>query len=310
MKILVTGGAGYIGSTLIPKLLVKGHEVTAIDNFMYKQTPLLECCHDDNFNLIRGDVRDSQLIDEEMKKADVIIPLACLVGAPLCNSRPDESKHINYKVIAEMYDKKSNDQMMIYPCTNSGYGIGQDGIFCDENSPLKPISQYGIDKVAAETHLLDGGEAITFRFATVFGPAPRMRLDLLVNDFVYRAFYDRSIVLFESHFKRNYLNIHDATEVFIHAMDNYSSMKGLPYNVGLSDANLNKRELCEKIKEYIPSFQIIESEIGQDPDKRNYIVSNERIEATGFKPRISIDDGIKALIKSYEVIKRNEYANF
>lgn len=309
MKILVTGGAGYIGSLLVPKLLSLGHHVSVIDNLMYNQTPLLDCCADPSFEFIRGDVRQETLLKPLVQKADVIIPLACMVGAPLCDREPWAAQFINSDVIRNMYNWKSKDQMMIYPCTNSGYGVGQDGIHCDENTPLNPISTYGKVKVEAEKHLLDGGNAITFRLATVFGSSPRMRLDLLVNDFVYRAYNDGFIVLFEHNFKRNYLHVRDAVNAFIHAIEHYDRMKGLPYNVGLSDANLSKLELCEQIQKHISKFRVMISDIGEDPDKRNYIISNQRIEATGFKPQHSLDSGIIELKKTYAILKRNQFAN-
>ncbi|MCR9203898.1 MAG: NAD(P)-dependent oxidoreductase [Halobacteriovoraceae bacterium] len=309
MKVLVTGGAGYIGSLLVPTLISNGHEVTVIDNLMYKQAPLLECMADKKFNFIRGDVRDQSLLKKEVPKADAILGLACIVGAPLCDRDPLGAQMINADAIKNIYDLKAKDQIMVYPCTNSGYGIGQEGIYCDENTPLNPVSIYGKTKVEAESYILNGGEAATLRFATLFGTAPRMRLDLLVNDFTYRAFYDRFIVLFESHFKRNYLHIRDAVKSFTHVMENYDKMKGQPYNVGLSDTNISKMELCERIKKYLPDFHIVESEIGKDPDKRNYIISNEKIESTGFKTEYSLDDGIQELIKSFGIIKREQFAN-
>jgi nucleoside-diphosphate-sugar epimerase len=309
MKILVTGGAGYIGSTLVPMLLAQNHQVTVIDSFMFGQTPLAECCGNPNFNIFRGDVRDKNLIKEQVGKADVIIPLACLVGAPLCAQDPDGAKAINTDAIKYMYDIKSKNQMIMYPCTNSGYGIGQDGIHCDEKSPLNPISLYGKVKVETEKYLLDGGHAVCFRFATVFGMSPRMRLDLLVNDFTYRAMYDRFLVLFEGHFKRNYLHVKDAARVFVHTMENYGKMEGQTYNVGLSTANISKAELCEIIKKYVPQVTIINSQVGEDLDKRNYIVSNEKIEATGYQPKFSLDDGIQELVKGLQIFKRDQFAN-
>ena len=309
MKVLVTGGAGYLGSTLVPKLLKAGNHVTVVDNFMYKQNSLLECCQDPNFEIIKGDVRHESLMKPLVEKSDVIIPLACLVGAPLCDQDPWAAQSVNSDVIRDMYNWKSKNQMMIYPCTNSGYGIGQEGIECDEESPLRPVSLYGKVKVEAESHLLDGGEAVTFRLATVFGSSPRMRLDLLVNDFVYRAIYDRFIVLFEHNFKRNYLHVQDATDAFMHAIGNYDSMKGQPYNVGLSEANLSKLELCEVIQKHLPKFRIMISDIGEDPDKRNYIVSNARIEKTGFKATHGLDQGIGELIKTFTILKRDQFAN-
>jgi nucleoside-diphosphate-sugar epimerase len=204
---------------------------------------------------------------------------------------------------------RSKEQKLLLPITNSGYGIGEKGKFCTEDTPLRPISLYARTKVEAEKVVLESGDAITFRLATVFGTAPRMRTDLLVNDFVYRAVFDRVVVLFEPHFKRNYIHIRDVARVFKHGIENYERMKGLPYNVGLSDANLSKLELCGKIKQHIPGFVFVESNVGEDPDKRDYIVSNERIEGTGWRPKYSLDDGIKELIKAYKIIKNNQYAN-
>jgi nucleoside-diphosphate-sugar epimerase len=309
MNILITGGAGYIGSTLIPMLLDRGYEVTCVDTFMYRQSPLLDQCHRPNFHIIKGDARDFNILRPLIKKADLIIPLACLTGAPICKNDPLAATSINRDAILELLKHKSKDQMLIYPCTNSGYGIGIDGIFCDETSPLNPISLYGKLKVEAETALLDSGHCLTFRFATVFGSSPRMRLDLLVNDFVYRAIFDRTIVLFEAHFKRNYLHIRDAARVFIHALDNYQDMVGEAYNVGLSDANLSKEELCNRIQSQIPNFKYLIAEIGEDIDKRNYIISNDKVEATGFKPKYSLDHGITELQKTFNIIKRMEYGN-
>ncbi|WP_127717822.1 NAD(P)-dependent oxidoreductase [Halobacteriovorax sp. HLS] len=309
MKVLVTGGAGYIGSTLVPMLLDEGHQVTVIDNFMFKQNPLLDQCHKDNLTIINGDVRNEELMLSLIPGHDVLIPLACLVGAPLCNKDPMAAKAVNTDAIKFLYDNKSDNQMLIYPCTNSGYGIGEADIFCDESSPLKPISLYGKLKVETESYLLTKGEAVCFRFATVFGSSPRMRLDLLVNDFTYKAINDGYIILFESHFKRNYLHVRDAAKAFIHTINNYNQMKGNTYNVGLSTANLSKKELCDEIKKFVPNFMVSESEIGKDPDQRNYIVSNEKIEATGYKTDYSLQDGIKELQKAFSIIKRTEYAN-
>lgn len=309
MKILVTGGAGYIGSTLVPMLLAEGHQVTVVDNFMFKQTSLAECCINPNFEVIRGDTRDKKLMRDLVAKADAIFPLACLVGAPLCAKEPEVAQAVNSDAVKFLADIKSKDQILIYPCTNSGYGIGQEGLFCDESSALNPISQYGKVKVEAETYLLEKGNAACFRFATVFGMSPRMRLDLLVNDFTYRAINDRFIVLFEGHFKRNYLHVRDAANAFIHTMNNYSRMEGQTYNVGLSSANLSKAELCQVIQKYIPGVTVIDSEIGEDLDKRNYIVSNEKIEATGYRPKYSLDDGIKELKKGFQIFKRDQFAN-
>ena len=309
MKILVTGAAGYIGSILVPALLNHGHDVVALDNFMYHQTSLLDCCHDEKLTIIRGDSRDKELLAENIKSADAIFPLACLTGAPLCNKNPEDARNTNLEAIKTLIDHKSRDQIIIFPTTNSGYGIGEKGAYCTEESPLRPVSLYGQLKVEAEKYVLEAGNAITLRLATAFGVSPRIRLDLLVNDFTYRAVNDRFIVLFEAHFKRNYIHVRDIAGAFIHCLDNFKHMKEQPYNVGLSDANLSKWELCEEIKKQVPDFYFVEAEIGEDPDKRDYIVSNAKIEATGFKPEVSLQAGIKELIKGYRIIRGNIYSN-
>jgi len=309
IKILVTGSAGYIGSVLVPMLVERDYKVTVIDNFMYKQTSLLEICHKKNFTVINGDARDKKLISKHMKGADYIIPLACMVGAPACDRNPVAAKTINYDAIKMILELRNKNQRIIFPTTNSGYGIGQKGIYCTEKTPLKPISLYGRLKVDIEKEILKAKNSITLRLATVFGTSPRMRLDLMVNDFVYRAVNDRFVILFESHFKRNYIHIRDVVKAFIHCMDNFEKMKNEPYNVGLSGANLSKWELCEEIKKHVKDFYFIEAKVGKDPDKRDYIVSNEKIESTGFKPDYSLDQGIEELIKGYQIINKNYYCN-
>jgi nucleoside-diphosphate-sugar epimerase len=308
-KVLITGGAGYIGSVFAPQLLAKGYQVTVLDNFMYKQNSLLDVCYHPNLDIIVGDVRDEEFFKTQVETHDIIVPLAAIVGASACDKDKDLSLAVNQVQIENIAKWASMNQMVLYPVTNSGYGIGQDGIYCTEDTPLNPISHYGRTKVAGEKALLDMGNAITFRLATVFGTAPRMRMDLLVNDFVYRAFNDRFIVLFESHFKRNYIHIRDIASVFLHAINNYDTMKGEAYNVGLSDANLSKLELCEKIKDHLSDFHIFESDIAKDPDKRDYIVSNDKIEETGWKPKFSIDDGIEELLRAYSFLRVNPYNN-
>jgi nucleoside-diphosphate-sugar epimerase len=309
MNILVTGGAGYLGSVLVPALLQKGHQVTVLDNFLYGQSSLLDCCHDERLTIVRGDVRDEALLKKLAPKADVFLPLACLVGAPICQQKPVEARTINHDAVKFLIALSSRQQRIIFPTTNSGYGIGEQGIYCTEETPLRPISLYGVLKADIEKALLDSGRAVTLRLATAFGISPRMRLDLLVNDFTYRAVTDRFVILFEAHFKRNYVHVRDIARAFIHAIDNFDRMQNEPYNVGLSDANLSKMELCLEIKKQIPEFTIMESEIGKDPDQRNYIVSNDKIEKTGFKAQVSLPVGIAELIKGYQVIRRNQYSN-
>jgi nucleoside-diphosphate-sugar epimerase len=309
MRILVTGGAGYIGSVLVPALLEDGHEVTVVDSFMYGQTSLLDCCVHASLRVIRGDVRDVRLMPKLVAKNDAVLPLACLTGAPLCDKDPWTAQAVNHDAVRDIAERLSREQILIFPSTNSGYGLGEESIECTEETPLRPISHYGRLKVELEKFLLDRGNCVTFRFATLFGTSPRMRLDLLVNDFTYRAAVDRFVVLFEPHFKRNYLHVRDGARAFRHALANYASMKGRPYNVGLSDANISKWELCHAIQKHFPGFTYTVAEIGKDPDQRNYVVSNARIEATGYRTTIGLDAGIQELARAYQILRRSEFAN-
>jgi nucleoside-diphosphate-sugar epimerase len=309
VKVLVTGGAGYIGSVLVPSLLQAGHHVTVVDSLLYGQTSLLDVCHDPRLEIVRGDVRNRPLMQRLVDGQDVLIPLAALVGAPLCARDPDNACAVNLGAVELLLQLRDPAQRVIYPNTNSGYGLGQGESFCTEDTPLQPISVYGRTKCEAEQAVLSAGNAVTFRLATVFGVSPRMRLDLLVNDFTYRAATDGFVVLFEAHFKRNYVHVRDVARTFLHAIDNFETMRDEPYNVGLSDANLSKQELCERIQRYVPSFYFVEAALGEDPDKRNYVVSNAKIEATGFRPRYSLDDGIGELLKAYQVVRRTQFSN-
>ena len=309
LKILVTGGAGYLGSTMVPKLLDIGHRVTVVDNFMFGQSSLNHICNNKNFDVINGDVRIESHMRALVSDADVIIPLAALVGAPLCDKDPVGAKTINNDSIMLLLDLASKDQRILMPTTNSAYGSGDKDNFCTEESPLNPISSYAIEKVEVEKRLMERENVISFRLATVFGMSPRMRIDLLVNDFVYRAGRDKAIVLFESHFKRNYIHVRDVAKTFVHGMENFDTMKGQIFNVGLSSANISKKELCEKIQEQIPEFRIIEAAVGKDPDQRNYIVSNEKLERTGWLPDVMIEDGIRELIQGYRMLKNNVHGN-
>ena len=308
-KILVTGGAGYIGSTLVPELLNEGHEVTVVDNMMWGENSLASVCANKNFNFVRGDIRVKETMEPLIEEADIIIPLAALVGAPLCNKDPVGAETTNHDAIIMMLGMVSPEQKILMPTTNSAYGTGDENNYCTEASELRPISKYAIDKVAIEKELMKHPAAISFRLATVFGMSPRMRMDLLVNDFVYRAVNDGTVVLFESHFNRNYIHVRDVSRVFRHGIKNFADLKGNIFNVGLSEANLSKLELCEEIKKQIPGFTYIEAKIGKDPDQRNYIVSNEKIENTGYKPVHNMQDGISDLIKGFTMIKKTGYSN-
>ncbi len=308
-SILITGGAGYLGSTMVPALLAAGHRVTVLDNFLFKQNSLSHVCADPGFDVVRGDAREAATLRPLLAKADIVIPLAALVGAPLCDADRTAAQTTNHDAILTLLNMLSPDQRVLMPVTNSGYGVGEAGKFCTEETPLNPLSLYGRSKVEAEAAVLARGNAISFRLATVFGMSPRMRVDLLVNDFVYRAVYDRAVVLFEPHFKRNYIHVRDVARAFLHGIDNFDTMRDRPYNVGLSDANLSKWELCQRIQAQLPGFVFLEAPIGEDPDKRDYIVSNARIEGTGYMPAHSLDAGIAELIKGYRMLRNSLYSN-
>jgi len=308
-KILVTGGAGYIGSVMVPNLISLGYKVTVIDNFRYNQLSLLNYAYSQNLNIIKDNVENANLFKEQISKHDIIIPLAAIVGAPACSSNPELAKVINTTQISTLVKNISKDQKIIFPVTNSGYGVGKKDIYCDETSPLNPLSLYGRTKVDAEKKLLDNGNTVCFRLATVFGTSARMRMDLLVNDFVYRAHRDKFIVLFEANFKRNFIHIRDVSEAFIFAINHYSELKGATYNLGLSNANLSKKELCQKIQKYQKKFIYFESNLDVDPDKRDYIVSNKKIEKKGWKSKFSLDFGINELLNFYKWFNPEKFNN-
>jgi nucleoside-diphosphate-sugar epimerase len=276
---------------------------------MYKQSGLNHLCSRSGFNVVNGDIRNMAHVQPLLKNADVIIPLAALVGAPLCNKDVVGADTTNKEAIFSMLDKVSKEQRIIMPTTNSAYGSGDENNFCTEESPLNPISKYAIDKVKVEEMLMQRENSISYRLATVFGMSPRMRTDLLVNDLTYRAVNDGYVIIFEGHFKRNYIHVRDVCDAFIHAIYNFDKMKGEIYNVGLSSANVSKLELCEIIKKQVPNFTIVEGEIKKDPDQRNYIVSNAKLEATGFETMYDLDFGIEELLKGYKMIKNNIYGN-
>ena len=309
MKILVTGGAGYLGSVLCEHLLDAGHGVTVLDNLTYSQDSLFHLCANPHFEFLRGDARDEGLVKKAIKDADVLIPLAAVVGAPACDRDPWMAESVNLEAIRMLNRLRSHDQLVVYPTTNSGYGTQSGDVLCTEETLLEPISLYGRTKVQAEAEFLDSPNVITLRLATVFGMSPRPRLDLLVNHFTYAAVTDGYIVIFEKDFKRNYIHIRDVADCFVHCIDNADRMIGRPYNAGLDDANLSKEALAMKIKEYVPNFYIHFSEIGTDPDKRNYIVSNQRLREAGFEARRSLDEGILELLKDYLMMPRHGFKN-
>ena len=301
MKVLITGGAGYLGSVLTENLLNSGYSVTILDNLMYNQTSLIHYSHNKNFDFIYGDVRNHNLLEELVPSFDVVIPLAAIVGFPACDRDKDLATAVNYEHVRKICEiVKDTNIRVVYPNTNSGYGIGENGE-CTEESPLNPISHYGVTKVKAEREVLNIG-GVSIRLATVFGSSPRMRMDLLVNEFVYKALTDKYITIFEKNFTRNYIHIRDVPKTFQYMIENYEKFSGDVFNVGLSSANLTKQQLVEKIKEYVPNFAITYSDFYEDPDKRDYVVSNAKIEATGWSPDWSLDDGIVELIKTYTIL--------
>ncbi len=307
--ILITGGAGYIGSILCEHLVDAGYYVTVVDNLTYGQHSLFHLCANPRFTFVYGDVRDKSLIRELVRDADVLIPLAAIVGAPACDRDPWLARSVNLEAVRLLNRLRSPRQLVVFPNTNSGYGAKSGNAFCTEDTPLEPISLYGQTKVQAEAELLNSPNAITLRLATVFGMSPRMRLDLLVNHFVYAAVTDGYIVIYEKDFKRNYIHIRDVADCFVHCIEHANRMVRRPYNVGLDAANLSKEELALKIKEYVPNFYTHFSEVGSDPDKRNYIVSNQRLREAGFEARRSLDEGIKELLKGYRMMGRAPFKN-
>jgi nucleoside-diphosphate-sugar epimerase len=307
MNILVTGGAGYIGSELIQYFLDDGHEVVVIDNLMYDPTSLLRYSSNEKFKFVKGDVRDHELLSKFLKQADIIIPLAALVGFPLCDKDPRGAQEINHDHVEFLATNKTKEQKIIYPCTNSGYG-SNDGV-CTEESPLKPVSLYGRTKVAAEESVKSVDNYVTFRLATVFGPSSRMRTDLLVNNFVLKTLREKILVLYECKFMRNYVHIHDVCRAFKFVIDNWDDCKNETYNVGNDSVNMNKLQLAEKIANHLP-LEIMKAEFTTDPDTRDYIVSSDKIYQKGFECVYDLDDGIKQLINAYSIIESPWYANY
>jgi nucleoside-diphosphate-sugar epimerase len=308
MKILITGGAGYLGSEMC-KYLLPEHEVVVIDKLMYDSNSLLRYTQDNKFSFIREDVTNISVLKEHMASADVIIPLAALVGFPLCRDNPKVAQEINHDINRWIAKNKSSDQMVIYPCTNSGYGVSVDGSVCTEESPLNPISLYGKTKVAAENEYRNIENHVTFRLATVFGPSSRMRTDLLVNNFVLKALREKILVLYECEFMRNYVHIYDICRAFKFAIDNWEDCKNETYNVGNDSLNMNKLQLAQTIQKHVP-LEIIQAEFTSDLDKRDYIVSSQKFYDKGFSCEFDLDDGVQQLLKAYAMIETPWYANY
>ena len=307
-KILITGGAGYIGQVLTPMLLEKGYQVVIIDKSIFGQKPYED---KKNFKFINGDVRDYTLIKKilEGNNFDVVIPLAALVGAPICSKFVSEAEEINYKSCNFLFDNLDKSTKIILPVSNSGYGIAEHDKPCTEESPLNPISVYGVTKVKSENSLIKRGNYISLRLATIFGMSPRMRLDLLVNNFVYDAITKKYLEIFEGKFKRNYVHIKDVARAFIFCIENFDKLKNNIFNFGLEDVNLTKIELAENIKKHVEGFNYVLNEFGHDPDKRDYIVSNQKILKTGFEFQYSLDRGIKELVDGIQKLEKGNYTN-
>ena len=294
VKVLITGGAGYLGSTLTQHLLDRGYKVDVLDNLMYEQTSLLHLCSNQNFRFINEDVTNFEFLKHLIRVYDVVIPLAAIVGGPACDQNKDLATKVNFEQIKCIVDNLKDNQKLIMPNTNSQYGSSKEII--TEDSPFNPLSHYAMTKCDAENYIMSNGNGVCLRLATVFGSSSRMRTDLLVNDFVHKAIVDGYIVLFESHFKRNYIHVKDIARTFLFCIQNYDNMKGDVFNVGLSDANLSKLELAQSVKKYVKNFVIKEDDYKTDFDNRDYIVSNEKLESLGWKPKYTIDDGINELI--------------
>ncbi|MDZ4785876.1 MAG: SDR family oxidoreductase [bacterium] len=308
-RVLITGGCGYIGSILTDHLLRAGHKVTILDNLLYCQQPHYQFCADPNYEFTFADCRNESTVKKMVSKADTIIALAAIVGAPACDRDPLMARSVNHEALSIINKFRSKEQFLVYPMTNSGYGTQSGDSFCTEETPLEPISLYGSSKVEAEKIVLNSENSISLRLATVFGTSPRMRLDLLVNNFTYQAFSEGYLTVFEKEFKRNFVHVRDVADCMIHCMKNRKTMAGRPYNLGNDDANMSKEELSLKIKEQVPNFYIHFAEVGSDPDKRNYIVSNQRLREAGFVAKRSIDQGIAELLKGFQFLKRNPMKN-
>lgn len=303
MRVLITGGAGYIGSVLAPALAAAGHAVTVLDDLRYGQRfPIGPGCA-----AVRGDARDPRVVLDLLGQFDVVIALAAIVGAPACDRYPEDASSTNLGAIHTLCEALSPDQMLLFPNTNSGYGVGGEAL-CTEESPLRPVSLYGRTKVEAEARVMQRRNSIAFRFATVFGVSPRMRTDLMVNDFVHRAVFGERLDLYEGGARRNFVHIRDAAGAFAFALENFERMRGRVYNCGDDRANMTKAGLCDAIATQVIGFSWVAAE-GRDPDQRDYLVSNERIIAAGWRPQRSLADGIRELIEFYHANGNRRYGN-
>ncbi len=308
-RVLVTGGAGYLGSILCEHLLNSGYQVTVLDALMFAQQPHYHLCANSNYEFVFGDVRNDALVKKLVAKSDVIIPLAAVVGAPACDRDPWMTKAVNFEAIKLINSTRSASQLMIYPMTNSGYGTKSGEVLCTEESALQPISLYGTTKVDGEKEVLSKDNSISLRLATVFGMSPRIRIDLLVNYFTYMAFSEGFLVVFEKEFKRNFVHVRDVADCMLHCISNSKKMNGNAFNVGLDSANMSKEELAFKVKEQVPNFFVHFAEVGSDPDKRNYIVSNQKLRDAGFEAKRNVDEGIRELLKGYQFLRRSAAKN-
>lgn len=311
-SILVTGGSGYLGSVLVEMLVQRGFSVTVLDNLSYSQNTLFNLFSSKKLRFIYGDVTDEKLVSKVMAegKFDFIFPLAAVVGFPISEQKPEITWMTNHQAIARLIKLRKRGQKIIFPNTNSGYGATTGEVHCDEQSPLTPISTYGKSKAEAEKAIMASGDAVVFRLATLFGFSPRMRTELMVNNFVWKALNDKGVVLFERSFKRNFLHVRDAARAFMWAMAHWDSMKGNIYNLGHPDYNLSKDELAKLIQKQVPDFNIFYAEIGKDPDKRNYIVSTDKIQKTGFTFKYGLEGGISELLAGYEAFKDYRFKNY
>jgi nucleoside-diphosphate-sugar epimerase len=307
-KVLITGGAGYLGSVLTEVLLNKGYQVTVLDNLIYKQTSVAPFSYHKNFRFVLGDVTNNSTLRPLVESHDVIIPLAAIVGMPSCKAQPELTVKVNYEQVKNITQWVTKDQMVMIPNTNSQYGSSSEII--TEESPFKPLSLYAETKCDAEKAVLDSGNGIALRLATVFGMSYRMRMDLLVQDFVYKAITDGYLVVFEYHFIRNYIHVRDIANTFLFMIENYEKCNNNAFNVGLTSANCTKLELAQTIQKYVPDLVIVENNFKQDFDQRNYMVSNAKLESQGWSPTFTLEDGIQELIEGYQLIKKFKDKDF